>query len=36
MPPVQTFVACAVSAAVCLTVGWTVFRRLEPRFAEEL
>lgn len=36
MPPVQTFVACAVASFAALFLGWAVFSRLEPRFAEEL
>lgn len=36
VPPAQTFVVCALSAVVVLGIGWLVFSRLEPRFAEEL
>ena len=36
LPPVQTFVGCAVAALSMFFIGWAVFSRLEPRFAEEL
>lgn len=36
MPPLSTFVICALTAVISLLIGWTVFSRLEPRFAEEL
>ncbi len=36
MPPVSTFVICGLVAVIALLIGWTVFNRFEPRFAEEL
>jgi ABC-type polysaccharide/polyol phosphate export permease len=36
MPPLSTFIICIVTALISALVGWRVFSRLEPRFAEEL
>jgi ABC-type polysaccharide/polyol phosphate export permease len=36
VPPVGTWVGCAVVSIASLLLGWIVFSRLEPRFAEEL
>jgi lipopolysaccharide transport system permease protein len=36
MPPASRFATMAISAAVSMIVGALVFRRLEPRMAEEL
>lgn len=36
VPPLATWVGCAVVSVVSLLLGWAVFSRLEPRLAEEL
>jgi ABC-2 type transport system permease protein len=35
-PRWQDLLACALAAALSVGLGWTVFRRFEPRLAEEL
>lgn len=35
-PPASTWIGLVVTAVLSLLLGWAVFSRLEPRFAEEL
>jgi lipopolysaccharide transport system permease protein len=36
VPPLSTWLGCAFVSLASLLIGWSVFSRLEPRFAEEL
>jgi ABC-2 type transport system permease protein len=36
IPSLRVTVTCILSAVIMLAIGWSVFERLEPRFAEEV